>query len=396
SGPAQEGAVFVSVMQRFAELRNAEHDVPSREHLLDMLGHLRWQAARLRRMGPDAPLDVSALNFLDSVLPSLQGLSNSTELDAPVLAILDLCDLFEPRCADLRRTLDLGSIHAHRGKALLNLSAWEAGTVRLQRALEQTQKALDIYRRPEHPSQWAQLQDNLGLILSRLGERAGETSEGERLLGAAETAFKAGLQGCRRNEQRVEWARTQNHLANALVMLGQLERPSDRSVQHSMAAVDAHGRALEAYSMRDEPGSWAVTIMNRGLALMRLGQDTGRADYLSEAVADLRASLEVYYTKADTPLRWATVQYSLACALYTLASLRAGRDRADLFSAAASAARGALEVVTRKEQPTLRAAAHLALGRALSKQASQRTSQRLLKEAAAAFRAALAIFSESV
>jgi tetratricopeptide (TPR) repeat protein len=393
--PGQEAAVFMSVVQRFAELQSAERDVPSREHLVDLLDHLRWHAARVRRMGPDAPLDDRASDLLEEVLSSLQALSNSTDLDTPSLAILDLCDLLEPRRTAPQHALNLGAVHAHRGKALLDLASWDTSTVRLRHALEHTQKALEIYGRREHPLQWAQLQDNLGLIFFRLGERADEASESERLLGAAETAFRAALEIYTRDEHRVDWARTQNHLGNALVKLGELERPSDRSIEHTVASVDAHRLALEAYSRDDEPARWAVTTMNRGLALMRLGQDTDRADYLVDAVADLRSSLEVY-TKESRPLAWATVQYNLASTLDSLTSLTAGRDRAESLSAAADAARSALEVFTKDAQPVMWAAAHLALGRVLSRQGSQRTAQRLLKEAAAEFRAALEIFSESV
>jgi tetratricopeptide (TPR) repeat protein len=395
SRPGQEAVVFMSVVQRFAELPSAEDDVPSREHMLDLLDHLRWHTARFRRTGHDAPLDERALALLEEVLSSLQGLSNATDLDAPALAILDLCDLLEPRRTAPQHAIERGAIHTHRGKALLNLSMWDTGTVRLQQALEKTQKALEIYDRDEHPLQWAQLQDNLGLIWFRLGERAGEASEGERLFGEAETAFGAALQIYTIDEHRVDCARTQNHLGNVLLKLGELERHSDRGIQQNMSAVEAHGRALEAYRKEDEPASWAVTIMNRGLARMRVGQDTDREDYLSDAVTDLRSSLE-FYTKESRPLSWAIVQYNLANAFRSLAILTTGRNRAKLLFAAEGAARSALDVFTKDKQPVNWAAAHLALARLLSQQASQRTPQRLLSQAAASFRSALEIFSESV
>jgi hypothetical protein len=90
------------------------------------------------------------------------------------------------------------------------------------------------------PLDWATTQSNLGLALSRLGERESGT---ERLLEAV-AAYRDALKERTRERAPLDWARTQNDLGTALGALGERESGT-AGLEEAVAAVRA---ALEVFA----------------------------------------------------------------------------------------------------------------------------------------------------
>jgi tetratricopeptide (TPR) repeat protein len=89
------------------------------------------------------------------------------------------------------------------------------------------------------PLQWAATQNNLANALRTLGERESRT---ERLEEAV-TAYRAALEELTRERVPLQWAATQNNLANALRTLGERESGTAR-LEEALSAYDA---ALEVF-----------------------------------------------------------------------------------------------------------------------------------------------------
>ena len=89
------------------------------------------------------------------------------------------------------------------------------------------------------PSNWAATQANLGVTLTRLGERVSDTAP----LEAAVTAYRAALQVFTRERAPRPWAETQVSLGNALLRLG----ARDVGGTHLEQAATAYRGALDAF-----------------------------------------------------------------------------------------------------------------------------------------------------
>jgi hypothetical protein len=115
---------------------------------------------------------------------------------------------------------------------------------------------------------------------------------------------------------------------------------------------------------------------------------------LAEAGMSVRVALEVV-TRDEWPDLWAGVQDSLGMVLVEQAKHASGEETERLFAEAVQAVRSALEVIVRERSPEGWAEAQCHLGSALAGQGVHATngpeSERLLGEAAQAYREALAI-----
>ena len=137
--------------------------------------------------------------------------------------------------------------------------------------------------RPEHR---AALHVTLGDALSILGEREAGT---ERLEQAVD-AYRAVLEVYTRERVPLDWAGTQNNLGTALASLGERET----GTEHLEQAVDTYRAVLEVYTRERVPLDWAMTQNNLGAALMSLGEREAGTERLEQAVDTYRAALEVY------------------------------------------------------------------------------------------------------
>ena len=119
-------------------------------------------------------------------------------------------------------------------------------------------------------------QNDLGLVLERLGERESGTARLEE----AVTAYRAALEELTRDRASLDWARTQNNLANALTRLGERESRTARLEE----AVATYRLALQERTRERVPLVWAMTQNNLGNALARLGARESGTARLEEAL----------------------------------------------------------------------------------------------------------------
>ncbi len=93
----------------------------------------------------------------------------------------------------------------------------------LQTAIARNKRLIELSPRARVPLDWAQTQMNLGIALSRLGERESGTTRLEE----AVAAYRAALEENTRARVPLEWARTQMNLGIALSTLGDARERDD-------------------------------------------------------------------------------------------------------------------------------------------------------------------------
>ena len=128
------------------------------------------------------------------------------------------------------------------------------------------------------------------------GDQAGDSA----VLGEAVAAYREALEKWTRDQEPLNWARTQNNLGNALLTLGERENGTARLEE----AVAAYRETLEEWTRDRVPLDWARTQMNLGNALQALGARESGAAHLEEAVAAYDAALTVFgATQANYNMR---------------------------------------------------------------------------------------------
>ena len=186
-----------------------------------------------------------------------------------------------------RLPLDWARTQNNLGSAFLSLGERQPMAGWFEKAIQAYSAALQVLSRKEAPLDWAAAQSNLGFVLLRLcerdialepggprasdfpaGARAGPFVQGslapaisERLRQAV-SAFQASLEERTRARAPLDWAGTQNNLANALLKLGAGENGTARIQE----AVAAYGAALQEYTREQAPAYWAMSFGNQGVA----------------------------------------------------------------------------------------------------------------------------------
>jgi tetratricopeptide (TPR) repeat protein len=257
---------------------------------------------------------------------------------------------------------------------------------------------LEVNTRQDAPSNWASTQNKLGLVL---GEQAWFTEGVTRatLLEQARAAFQAAQEIYTRQSAPADWAMTQNNLGRIFHVQAYLAEGSARValLEQARAAFQA---AQEIYTRQSAPADWAMTQNNLGEVLREqavITEGTEGATLLEEAAVTLRAALEVF-TQKSAPAEWAAAQDHLGHVLINQALRTENVARAKaLLRQAVTAFRSALRVRMRQTLPVKWAATQANWGHALVAQAllAQGTARKkvLLRQATAAFRAALEVFT---
>ena len=209
----------------------------------------------------------------------------------------------------------------------------------LAEAINSFRRCLALAPRSERPLEWAATQNNLANALATLGERESGTARLEE----AAAAYREALQEYTRARAPLDWAMTQMNLGIALSALGERESGTARLQE----AVSAYREALQERPRARAPLDWAMTQMNLGGALWRLGEREGGTARLEEAVAAYRDALQEN-TRARVPLQWAMTQMNLGTALRALSVRESGTAR---LEEAVSAYREALQEYTPARTP---------------------------------------------
>jgi tetratricopeptide (TPR) repeat protein len=113
----------------------------------------------------------------------------------------------------------------------------------LRGSIEVCERALAEYQRSEFPLEWGMTQNDLGLVLEKLGGRESGTARLEE----AVAAYRAALEELPRDQVSLDWGRAQNNLGNALTKLGERESGTARLKE----AVATYRLALQGADARE-------------------------------------------------------------------------------------------------------------------------------------------------
>ena len=161
----------------------------------------------------------------------------------------------------------------------------------------------------------ARMQTNLGNALAMLGERESGTIKLEGAL----AAFRGALKEQTRERVPLDWAKTQASLGNALYTLGVRENSTAKFEE----AVTAYHEALKERTRERVPLEWAQTQNNLGNALFRFEEHKSGTTKLEEAVVAYREALKER-TRERVPLDWAQTQHNLGTALQVIGERQGG------------------------------------------------------------------------
>ena len=246
--------------------------------------------------------------------------------------------------------------------------------------------------------------DTANLTLKAANARAqlGEQIAGPDSRMHLEEAVRAYRELIEENSRAVNpgfWARTQNNLGVALDDLGgRLEGAAGAS--RLLEAVIAYRVALDVYTRAEFPQQWAMVQNNLGTALDELGarlEGAAGEAKLQEAIDCFRAVLKVH-TRTEHPQDWARAQHNLGAALGNLGGRLEGAAGEARLEEAIAVCRAALEVHTRTEFPQQWAMTQDNRGIALYKLGCQlegAAGVSRLQEAVAAYRDALEVYTRA-
>jgi tetratricopeptide (TPR) repeat protein len=297
----------------------------------------------------------------------------------------------------------------------------DAGT--LGRVLTTLQDVLAEVSHDEAPLQWAMVQNQLGRVLTLLGEvkddpalleqavlahraaleervplersfiqqdlafalmLSGEKGQGTEALKEAVAIYRAALKGLNRERMPIDWASVRHDMGVALAALG--ERKEDPALMQE--AITAFRSAMEEFTRERLPFIWGMGQHNIGRTLGKLAIMERNPALLAQAAEAFRAALEER-TRERKPFDWAETQSGLAFMLYGLGELNG--DPAFLEQAA-EAYRAAMEVQTREADPQAWALLQTSLGGVLMSLAEAEAGAARLEQAVEAFQSALAVF----
>ena len=296
-------------------------------------------------------------------------------------------DLYQPAIDRFEEEQDVqlwASAYTNFGKTLLALGEIENSADTLNMAGQAFEAALSVTDREQAPLIWGAAQNNIGNVYQALGLRSADANIAAGRHLQAVVAFNMAMQELTREKLPLQWATTQNNLANAYQALAARQRDPAQTVYYLEQAVAAQRAAMTEMTRERAPLMWATAQMNLGRTLMMVGQTAKSpaegAPRFAEAIAAEREALTVL-TQTSAPNQWAMAQVALGQALQ-LAAQSAGdpQTRADALAAAEAAQREALGLYG-EDRPYDRAFVQHDLGLTLMMQGEAEPARYALAEA---------------
>ncbi|MGB3582327.1 MAG: tetratricopeptide repeat protein [Roseiarcus sp.] len=258
----------------------------------------------------DWPLWASTQNNLGNALAQMgQRRLDTAPLEKAIEAYQAALEVFTRE----RLPLDWARTQNNLGSAFLSLGERQPMAGWFEKSIQAYSAALQVLSRKEAPLDWAAAQSNLGFVLLRLcerdialepgGPRASDFRAGARTgpfvqgslapaiserLRQAVSAFQASLEERTRARAPLDWAGTQNNLANALLKLGAGENGTARIEE----AVAAYGAALQEYTRDQAPAYWAMSFANQGVAMMLMADRTNDGAMAETALKQIQIALD--------------------------------------------------------------------------------------------------------
>lgn len=261
----------------------------------------------------------------------------------------------------------------------------EEGLKLLAQATSLEQTALTRCSQTAAPQEWARAHCNLGTLLQAQAELAEEDATADSLYLQAIASYNAALAVYTRATLPQEWARVQNNMGVVLSKLGAIEE-----------AIATFKTALEIFTQKDHPQDWALTQYNLGNMLQFQASERKEAEALAlfqQSAVAYKLALEVY-TQQQYPEEWGWAQHKLGVSLYQQGRLSAGRD---LLAQSVVVFRAALTVRTQDCHPEEWASTQYNLGTALWEESSRAAGDNvlLMEEAIKAYDSALAVYTKT-
>ncbi|MBL8344327.1 MAG: helix-turn-helix transcriptional regulator [Rubrivivax sp.] len=265
-------------------------------------------------------------------------------------------------------------------RALNRLGAIDALSPAPAEAQRLCRETLALAPRAAHALDWAALQHELAVALTRIGERAGDPA----VLDEASACCRLALQ------ERTQ-ARAPQAWADSMTLLAQIERRAGTLTADSArleTAVRTARDCLRGLSRAEAGRQWANLQGIVAGALGLLARRAGSAARRHEAVAAYRAALgELSFDQ--TPQEWGAIQCNLGIELAALGEAEPGAAGTECLQAAVDAYRAALRVLSLEVSPAGWAIVQHNLGGALRLLGERETGTQSLREAALAFGEAL-------
>ena len=255
------------------------------------------------------------------------------------------------------------------------------------------EQALEVFRRENHPRNWAATTTNLGVTyLNRTtGSRPDNLHRAIHCLSSAgETYDKASP----------VWALTQTNLANAYLQLTGLHEAAN--VEH---AIELYGSALDIVDRVIQPDQWATIHFNLGNAYRRrrwwdmtryLSGEAGSEIWAEERAGDIECAIDHYrealtvFTREDRPRDWALATNGLGAAY--VARIRG--NRAENVERAIRLLYEVLEVRRRAAWPVGWATTHEELGLAFEIMSAEGDAENI-RHAVEHYRMALEVYDSA-
>ena len=109
-------------------------------------------------------------------------------------------------------------------------------------------------------------------------------------------AYREALKESTRERVPLDWARTQNNLANALVTLGERESGTAKLEE----AVAAYREALKEKTRERVPLEWARSLGNQGFALVLIAERRGDAAVAENGFNQINTAYETFRDGGDS------------------------------------------------------------------------------------------------
>jgi tetratricopeptide (TPR) repeat protein len=254
------------------------------------------------RCPADEPLLAARIRARMATAEMAMPLADSAYLEAARRSL----DLALPTLTDQGLDEEVAEAEMNLGLALQNLAAM--GRAPIQDAIAAYQRALRVFKRADHPAEFAILQNNLATAFLSIPftDESGKMREA-----LAVQAFEEGLKVVSLIDHPSEYAMLQNNLGNALQYVS-----SSHRVENGVRALEAYDEALKVRNPRETPGEYANTIANKANCLANLPDDpehpeAGNPDNIEAAIALYREAARLFEQTGDSQ-KAATVAEAIA------------------------------------------------------------------------------------
>ena len=173
------------------------------------------------------------------------------------------------------------------GNVLVALGRRERNLALLRQAQDQYCATLKTWTRGAAPRGWAYAQNNLCWTLLSTAKIVPDQNQLKNL-NLAICSCRNALRVWRHDEDR-GWPDAQDNLGLVLAKMGELENDNAKLQK----AVDAHNCALTKWTKDGKPTSWATAKYNLGKALLALGDRTDDTNSLEQAATAFREASSV-------------------------------------------------------------------------------------------------------